>query len=314
MGAKFQNIGFARRTGGPVAEIPASTLSSDTPRSPQAFAFRPSDVEGYLDLFTHAPLVRTTTRRGSPRPPASAVPLGLPTPRLPIDSHLRLATPHPTNGVPAPLVIPPPPGAIYEEAEEPLTPPSTPHAGPSSKVLVYRLRPLGQHYHMEGFPDPLPIFKLEMVDGEEPPPFLIHSGEPILIQNPEGGSVQEIWPVEALRFYPQQGGALIVVGYDGCPVLVETEFFRVREMYTRAHAWAIFHRTMSEEARLERHLAPFSAERRRRFFEHARATVIWELTQQISRKTLPPENHPAPGENELHVIELMAQHGLPGPV
>lgn len=129
---------------------------------------------------------------------------------------------------------------------------------------------------MEGTWEALPVYKLEALDGTEPPPFLIHSGEPLSICNLDGGTISEVWPVEALRFYPQRNLALIVVGREGCPVLVETECFRVRELYCRARAWAVFRRSLSEELEREQHLPAFSLEARRRFTERARATMIAE--------------------------------------
>ncbi|TRM70416.1 hypothetical protein BD626DRAFT_625602 [Schizophyllum amplum] len=326
MAQKFKTIGFTRKTGGTNTLLKAALENaSKTPPlpSPSTFVFRHSDVEEYADIFTHAPLTRAPTRTGEVvQTPPPSVALDEPAPmRLPIDENLRLATPHPslTHALP---VIPPPPGAHYGEDPDVLHPPSIPGpdypepdgAADSSSLTHYplcRLEDTQRFVSLDGFAGPHRLYRLMPVE-EKRSPLTLQTGVPFTILDdwmPEGRGT--LWPMEVLREDVAGGTALIIAGYRGIPLAVQTELREVRMMMSRKKVWAFYASELEEAAKLDDE-GEERAEHLHRMHEVARATVIWRLTCLVSNKTVPPDNHPAPGNEGLHIVRLLGMLALPG--
>ncbi|KAL1684599.1 hypothetical protein GGG16DRAFT_119641 [Schizophyllum commune] len=318
---RFQEVGFARRTGGATAELKAAIERTHNPNTgippPEAFCFRPSIATEYQDLFTRAPASR------SDFPPSD---LSLPAPvlvreeprndhRLPIDEHMRLATPRPTLQHSS-FHIPPPPGAHYVPPSCPPTPPASQDhetSGEREPVPVCRLVPANFLMRFDGFPVPEMLFLLQSIDGGPPPHFKPQYGTPIpILSLTDDPGLQELWPVEAIRFDPATQRAIILAAYDGCAVPVLVPYSMAEALPTRLKVWQMFRDELAELASAPRRYALTKAQLSR-MHEEARARVIWEVTKLVSHKTVPPLQHPAPNDLGLHAIRLLGMHALPGP-
>ncbi|KAL1658230.1 hypothetical protein GGF50DRAFT_67654 [Schizophyllum commune] len=325
---KFQEVGFARRTGGVTADISASDPEvADVERAnlagippPSTLQFRTSDLGQYSDLFTRAPLVREPTRQALPSRPAQAIVREEPLHehRLPINEHLRLATPRPTVSR-SPALIPPPPGAHYDDAGCGPTPPSSNPSRVPTPTLeqdsypVSRLIPTESIMKYDGFVEPARLFILKTAEGEIPPLIPLRAGIPIsVVSLLREGELEQLWPVEAIRFEPESNRAIIIASYDGFATPVIVPFDIIMELPTRARVWRRFRDELADVARTADRYA-LDEDQVRGMHEEARARAIWEITKSVSGRTVPPLQHPAPSEVGLHIVRTLGMFALPGP-
>ncbi|KAL1670919.1 hypothetical protein EV122DRAFT_256851 [Schizophyllum commune] len=246
---------------------------------PNAFYFRLSDVDEYRDIFTLVPL----TRQDFPPPdlPLPAPSLTREEPRADHRVPVRDCTPIPS--------LPPNP---HQHTVPPLSQHTRGNSSSSDRDSTEhnptcRLDPANFLMRFDGFPAPEMLFVLESVDGGPPPHFQLQYGSPISILSlTSDPSIQEIWPVEAIRFDHDTDRAIIIASYEGCAVPVLVPLHIVDKLPNRMNIWRAFRTELAGVAGPLRHSALSRADLTR-IHDDARGRIVSELKNHVSPATAP---------------------------